>query len=328
MLTLRSLKPSLVAVPIALLCMANSASAGTKLYYGSIRIVLSTGISGSYSIPFGASISYPRMNNLPVGDLASTTHSLLDAVLLGANQMTLFTGLFTTAPPLSWQVSEARTTFIGRHAAGTFFVAGAPGIASSAPVSGIPASQFGVVFQGGRRQFGGTLALLGSYRSRWGRVYSPYSQYCWDFSIGPGTACSKWYLPFSAIGGAFGKSAFGRTSLVPNFSPTLFDITVWGFPWTTGTVSARAPVGWVGTNSLVRKGSDQRTPSGAGNVQLVTPFVLRRTEDRHASPPETGYQAGIAILDLQFVPEPSAMLALASGTVTLAVLFCISRRAR
>jgi hypothetical protein len=41
----------------------------------------------------------------------------------------------------------------------------------------------------------------------------------------------------------------------------------------------------------------------------------------------TGYQAGVAILDLQFVPEPSALLVLASGTLVLAGLFTHSRRA-
>jgi hypothetical protein len=46
------------------------------------------------------------------------------------------------------------------------------------------------------------------------------------------------------------------------------------------------------------------------------------------SAPVTGYQAGVAILDLQFVPEPSAPLMLASGMLALAGLFAHSRRAR
>jgi hypothetical protein len=219
-------------------------------------------------------------------------------------------------------VAEALSTFSGGQAAGSFFENGAPGAASSAPLSGIPASQFGVTFKGTPRRFGGTLALLGNHRARWGGVYSPSSHYCWDFSIGPGTDCSIWERPLSPIGGAFGGAAFGRASIWPNHSPTFFDATVWGFPWSTGTVTARVPFG-----SLVLKGTDQRTPAGAGNIQLVTPFVIRYTEDRLASPPVTGYQAGVAIVDLQFVPEPSALLMLASGLVALAGLFTHSRRA-
>jgi len=296
---------------------ANSASAATSLYYGSIRIILSYGASSSYSIPFGDNISYPHMGNLPVGDIATLSGSGPAAIRFGPNQLTLHTSLFTTSPPLSWQVTEAFSTFSGGHAAGSFYENGGPGAASSAPVSDIPTSQFGVTFKGAPRRFGGTLALLGNHRTRWGGVLSPSSHYCWDFSIGPGIDCSIWEKPLSPIGGAFGGAAFGRASLVPCCTPTLFDITIWGFPWTTGTVTARAPLPASGTTSLVFKGTDQRTPAGAGNLQLVTPFVMRWTEDRHASPPLTGYQAGVAIVDLRFVPEPSALLVLASGILTL-----------
>jgi hypothetical protein len=310
------------ALPLVVFLLpASSAPAATSLYYGSIRIILSDGASSSYSIPFGSTIGYPHMNNLPVGNLATVSGSGPAAIGLGANQMTLHTSLFTTSPPPSWYVAEALSTFSGGQAAGSFFENGAPGAASSAPLSGIPASQFGVAFKGTPRRFGGTLALLGNHRARWGGVFSPSSHYCWDFSIGPGTDCSIWERPLSPIGGAFGGVASDRASINP-FSPTFFDATVWGFPWSTGTVTARVPFG-----SLVSKGTDQRTPAGAGNIKLVTPLVIRYTEDRLASPPVTGYQAGVAILDLQFVPEPSALLILASGLLALAGLFTHSRRA-
>ncbi len=323
MIGLRRILAIISALSLAVfLFPASSASAATSLYYGSIRIILSYGASSSYSIPFGGNISYPHMDNLPVGDLATVSGSGPAAIGLGANQLTLHTSLFTTSPPPSWQVTEALSTFSGGHAAGSFFENGAPGAASSAPVSGVPASQFGVTFKGTPRRFGGTLALLGNHRTRWGGVFSPSSHYCWDFSIGPGTDCSIWKQPLSPIGGAFGGVASDRASIWPNHSPTFFDATVWGFPWSTGTVTARAPFG-----SLVFKGTDQRTPAGAGNIQLVTPFVIRYTEDRLASPPVTGYQAGVAIVDLQFVPEPWALLMLASGLVALAGLFTHSRRA-
>ncbi len=174
----------------AFLFPASSASAATSLYYGSIRIILSYGASNSYSIPFGSNISYPHMDNLPAGNIATVSGSAPAAIGLGANQITLHTSLFTTSPPPSWYVSEALSTFSGGHDAGSFFENGAPGATSSAPVSGIPASQFGVTFKGTPRRFGGTLALLGNHRTRWGGVLSPSSLYCLDFSFGPGSDCS------------------------------------------------------------------------------------------------------------------------------------------
>jgi hypothetical protein len=113
-----------------------------------------------------------------------------------------------------------------------------------------------------------------------------------------------------------------RASLYPGADPTFFDVTLWGFPWTTGTVTARAAN--YAQASLVFKGSDQRTPDGVGNIQLVTPFVVRYTESRT---PWTYHQAGVAIADLQFVPEPGAFLMLASGLMALAALWMHSRLA-
>jgi len=331
MIGLRRILAITSALPLAVfLFPASSASAATSLYYGSIRIILSYRGTSTYSIPFGANISYPHMNNLPAGNIATVSGSAPAAIGLGANQITLHTSLFTTSPPTSWYgITEALSTFSGGHDAGSFFENGAPGAASSAPLSGIPASQFGVTFRGTPGRFGGTLALLGNHRTRWGKVIAgESSRFCAGFSLGQGSTCSIWNRPLSPIGGAFGGSAFGRGWIWPSgTTPNFFDQTLWGFPWTTGTVTARAPLWSGGTTSLVFKGTDQRTPAGAGNIQLVTPLVIRYTEDLHASPPVSWYQAGVAIVDLQFVPEPSALLVLASGTLVLAGLFTHSRRA-
>jgi hypothetical protein len=326
MIALRRLLTIISALPLAgILIAASSAPAAPRLYSGSIRIVVSWGTAwGPYSIPFGSTIGYPYMNNLPTGDTATVSGSGSGpaAIGLGPNQMTLQTSLFTRSPPPSWYVTEALSTFSGGHAAGNFFENGAPGAASSAPVSGIPSSQFGVTFKGTPRRFGGTLALLGHFRTRWGGVYSPSSNYCAGFSIGYPVDCTIWGMPLSPIGGAFGGKASYRASLYPGSqTPTFFDVTLWGFPWTTGTVTARATD--YPATSLVYKGTDQRTPGGAGNIQLVTPFVVRYTENRT---PWTGYQVGVAIADLQFVPEPGALLMLASGLTALAGLWRLSRR--
>jgi len=202
---------------VVFLLPASSASAATSLYYGSIRIILSYGASSTYSIPFGANISYPHMDNRPAGNIATVSGSAPAAIGLGANQITLHTSLFTASPPPSWYVTEALSTFSGGHAAGSFLENGAPGAASSAPLSGIPASQFGVTFKGTPGRFGGTLALLGNHRTRWNAVLSGHtSRYCVGFSTGGPSDCSIWNLPLSPIGGAFGGSAFGRGWIWPS----------------------------------------------------------------------------------------------------------------
>ena len=85
----------------AMLILAGPAPATTKLYHGTIRIVLSTGASDSYSIPFGKGISYPDMNNLPNGHFATVSGSAPAAIGLGVNQMKLKTALFSASPPPS-----------------------------------------------------------------------------------------------------------------------------------------------------------------------------------------------------------------------------------
>ena len=92
----------------AFLFPASSASAATSLYYGSIRIILYYGASGTYSIPFGANISHPHMDNLPAGNIATVSGSAPAAIGLGANQITLHTSLFTTSPPMRLRPLKAR----------------------------------------------------------------------------------------------------------------------------------------------------------------------------------------------------------------------------
>lgn len=309
----------LVTQLASLLLGAGSAAAGTSLYYGSIRIILSTGASSAYSIPFGSIIGYPQMNNLPTGDLATVNGSAPAAIGLGSNQMTLETSLPATVPPSSWGVPEVFTSFSGGHLAGSFFELGAPGAASSGPLGGLPVGQFGVEFKGTPSRFGGTMALLGKHRKRWGTA--------WSYGLIICTACSVWNDPLSAIGGSFG-GAVSQTTWIngTGLPPTFFDVTIWGFPWSTGTVTARAPSSMGAVNSLIYKGTDQRTAGGAGNIQLVTPFVLRRTRAPGTPTQEVSYQAGIAIANLQFLPEPSALLLLASGLATLGCLSALSKR--
>jgi len=110
---------------------------------------------------------------------------------------------------------------------------------------------------------------------------------------------------------------------------TFFTESVWGFPWTTGTVMATAPTNpnWGGSYTPARitaMGSDLRTPQGNGKLQLVTPFLVRKRVTENGYLLVTG--AGVAIVSLHFIPEPAAIAQLAAGLSGLAVLYGFSRR--
>jgi hypothetical protein len=308
---------------VALLCLgqvtqSSPAHAGTRMYTGSVRLLVASSPGSSYSIPFGSMLSYPSMNNLPTGDLATTAGPVPRAIQLGSDQMTLQTSLSSTNLPTSWGTNTAYTSFAGGHESASFFAGGAPGAASAAPVSSLPASQFGVAFSGGSERFGGTMALLGTFRTIWGPVtVATPTVRC--------SACAVLKRPLSPIGGAFGGAAMETTFINGTGSaPTFFDATVWGFPWTTGNVTARAPAGSL-LLSATAKGSDQRTPSGKGQVQLVSPFLVRYTLEGSSV---ATYQPGVAIVKLHFVPEPSSALLLGAGGLALAALWASSRRVR
>ena len=103
--------------------------------------------------------------------------------------------------------------------------------------------------------------------------------------------------------------------------------SVRGWPWTTGMVRVFA----YGDNLaypyyyfpeyLSRTGYDNRTSQGGGTIQLVTPHLIN-----WLSPTVIFQQGAIAVLRLQFVPEPSIGFALLAGAGLLGVLY--RRRAR
>jgi hypothetical protein len=266
----------------------------------------------SYSIPFGANFSYPKMNNLPAGDLATTLGSAPAAIKIGPNQMMLETSVSTFSPPASWYTTFVRTNFSGRNGAGSFSAGGAPGPATSKPVTTTASgSQFGVWFSGTPTKFGGTMQLLADFSAHYGY---------WN-----GVK-----LPLGAVGGNFGgrltATGYQGGTATP---PTFFVETVWGFPWTTGAVIAKAPPnpylgGSATAVSLTAMGTDQRTPRGRGRLQLVTPIVVRKRDGNTGGLLQAN--AGIAVASLQFAPEPSAMLQLAAGLGGLGVIYYCSQR--
>ena len=329
----------LLAVLVAVaLGSADAASAGTRLYTGAIRLTLasyfvpytaSSFFPTTYGIPFGAGFSYPSLNNLPAGNLAGTSGSGPMAFTLGANQMALKTSLSTSILPTPWTASFVETSFSGANAAGSFKAGGGPGVASSGPLTSIPASRFGVSFKGSPTRFGGTMRLLGFFEAQY-QYYGQGGQSCYRIRV-PWVCPLR--TPLSAIGGSFGGSAKHFAYSGGTASPaTFFYETVWGFPWTTGTVRAVAPatttVGGASTTAtLTAMGSDQRTSQGAGMIQLVSPFVVRREIDwGGAAGNQPFYRAGTAVMTLRFVPEPARLMQLASGLLGLVALYGFSHR--
>ncbi len=94
-------------------------------------------------------------------------------------------------------------------------------------------------------------------------------------------------------------------------------------PWTTGLVIVSGVRG-VYPTIIVRSGYDNRTSMGSGTVQLVSPHLVNWIG---LNCPSAGCSlrsettAGIAILRLQFVPEPSAVLMLVAGIGLMSVLY-------
>jgi hypothetical protein len=97
-------------------------------------------------------------------------------------------------------------------------------------------------------------------------------------------------------------------------------VTVSVFPWTTGTAEVTASGGPQAT-VLKRTGYDNRTPAGAGSIQMVSP-ALTRWKNLYGD----YYTGSIAVMKLQFVPEPEAWLMLVAGICTLALLYRVNRQ--
>jgi hypothetical protein len=99
-------------------------------------------------------------------------------------------------------------------------------------------------------------------------------------------------------------------------------ISVTGMSWTTGAAQLTGVTTTTANEAVVhtvtRSGSDTRTPSGVGEVRLVSPIrVLTNT---------VGTLPGFATQVLRFVPEPGSALMLAAGAMALALI--AARRGR
>jgi hypothetical protein len=175
--------------------------------------------------------------------------------------------------------------------------------------------------EAGKNQFGGTMRLLGQYYTNRGVE-----------TITTSVGATPWNLQYIGAGAAtaMGKvTGLKYTTMIDrvyeNYGPLGFSArtaTISVFPWTTGMVEVTATGGPQST-MLERTGYDNRTPAGAGNIQLVSPALTRWknfTSDY--------YTGSIATLKIRLVPEPNAWLMLVSGIGALTVLCRVSGQRR
>lgn len=239
-----------------------------------------------------ASTSTGGAFNLPAGDLARTT-----------------SGEFNNIPPYLYTYTYAMLS----NDVGVFAKGSGPGDFSIVYKQG--ASQIAkIVVKAGAEKFGGVMKLLGKLTTK----------VCYFRNGGCLLGGIDWnYDDIGAqaytSGGVVTAGYIVTTTAMYYNTALMTQSTVLGsgarFPWTTGSVTVTADHGPHKTIER-RKGFDSRTSAGAGKIQLVTPVLTHWLQP--ASSETTG---GIAILKVEFVPEPRAWAMLASGLSLLAVLF-------
>jgi len=249
----------------------------------------------------------PRAFGLPASDLSrkTTGASFLETTILP---------LPLGNAPFKFEIEHANL----KNGAGQFADGKGPGNFTVSP--GTAKQTARVHVKAGANRFGGTMRLLGEYYTDRGRDDITISQ--------DGTSWNLQYMGAGAVTAkGVVKSGLQYTTMIlrsyrypgqAGRTPRTATISV--FPWTTGTASVTASGGPQST-MLKRAGYDNRTPAGAGTIQLVSP-ALTKWKNNYGK----YYTGSIARLKLKFVPEPHAWLMLASGIGTLAFLHRSSRQ--
>lgn len=155
------------------------------------------------------------------------------------------------------------------NAKGSFFAGGGPGSTTFLPPADTPPRLGTIKVTQGANQFGGTMAILGQFRNHivsaatWGGYYS-------------GTVVNDLGTVTPPGGPTFGRTnvavgTFAHT-LYPTYTFVVSAIASWG-GWTTGQIQVKAPAPVYTTTSTIT-GYDNRTPHGAGNLQMVTGLLV------------------------------------------------------
>jgi hypothetical protein len=177
-----------------------------------------------------------------------------------------------------------------------------PGSFSFVPLLGSGSTR--VVVAAGKNQFGGIMRLMGKFGTHnagstlgGGRWYGNFSD--WGLQVAGGS-----YAEMKTV-----RGTFSFTSPPVSYRSVAL---VTGFPWTTGRVSVSAAGGSGFPTHLVRSGYDNRTPDGVGTIQMVTPRLTHWAAGSH--------WGDVAVLRIQFAPEPEGWVLLAAGLSLVAVL--------
>jgi hypothetical protein len=258
--------------------------------------------------------SNPRGFTVPMSDLSRVTS--------GASFLTRSTwlplGLYA---PFLFEIENASL----RNAAGGFSNGAGPGSFSVSH----PGTNARVQVKAGKNQFGGTMRLLGHYRTKRGLTSAidgtnSAGATPWNLQyMGAGAATSngvvtgglKYYTSTTRL-----YQVPGKTPGAGLFGTTVRSATISVFPWTTGTVEVTA-TGGIRTTMLKRAGYDNRTPAGAGTIQMVSP-ALARWKNTFGD----YYTGKIATIKLVFIPEPKAWMMLTAGASALALLYRTNRQ--
>jgi hypothetical protein len=208
-----------------------------------------------------------------------------------------------------------------RNGSGAFSDVGGP---SSFTVSRSLSGVAKIRVKAGANQFGGTMRLLGEYRTNRGvlRASTSVGATPWNLQyIGAGAKT----MTGKVTAGLTYKTRIDRTYHYRNknkfgYSPRYVTASV--FPWTTGTVEVTALSGPQET-VLKRTGYDNRTPMGSGAIQMVSPALTRWRNPLFDDPPFVGdYHTGsIGVMKIVFIPEPEAGLMVVAGIFALVFLY-------
>jgi len=260
--------------------------------------------------------SDPRAFTIPMSDLARKTSG---ASFLSTTFVPLPHGNFR----FDFEIEYADL----KNDSGNFADGGGPG---SFTVTHSLADVAKIQVKAGANQFGGTMRLLGQYSANRGvlSASTTVGSTPWNLQYmgaGAKTMTGNVTAGLTFMTGAIRSYHYGiGTKQKLSYSPRYVTASV--FPWTTGTVEVTALSGPQET-VLKRTGYDNRTPSGEGAIQMVSPALTRWRNPKHDDPEDPPtfvgdyYTGSIGVIKLVFVPEPQAWLMLATGISALGLLY-------
>jgi hypothetical protein len=315
---------SLFFAAMATLALATAAQAG-KLYSGSLVLHAFANDTTSGSQPPYATYTFQALPlgaycNPGNGGASCDTATLHNgAPLTGSGSaLTMTTGMGTALSHFTLAASDLRRTTFGslppyprasytlttaslRNATGHFAAGAGPGSFSFFPKPANGGTRVRVT--AGPKQFGGVMRLIGRFGTR---------------NAGS-TPAGAWYGIFpdwglNVVGESYASMGTVQGTLFFESPTSTFtsSAVITGFPWTTGRASVSAAEAYRFPTRLVRSGYDNRTPAGAGTIQMVSPRLTRWAAGSH--------WGDIAVLRLKFAPEPGSWLLLAAGAAALGLL--------